>query len=112
MSRKEEIATSVELPSMPARRLDAAAKAEQLLSPSPPVGPAAAKAPKGKGTALPKITGRVFPEQLRWVKEEIKSYGARNPKRPKLTIDLVMRVALDYLKDAENFDAVVTKYLS
>jgi hypothetical protein len=97
---------------MPAKRLDAASKAEQLLNASQlpaPVSPA--RSAKAEGT-LPKITGRVFPEQLRWVKEEIRSYRARHPRRPKLTIDLVMRVALDHLKDADNFDAVVHKHLS
>jgi hypothetical protein len=54
----------------------------------------------------------VFPEQYRWVKEEIKGYSARNPKRPRLTVDLLMRVAIDHLKETGNFDAIVAKHLS
>lgn len=113
--KREEISTDVEMPSMQGRRLDAGGKAEQLIKQgqaqaAPPGAPA--KAGKSKPPAQPKITARVFPEQYRWVKEEIKGYSARNPKRPRLTVDLLMRVAIDHLKDAENFDAVVTKYLN
>ena len=114
MKPKESISTSVDMPPMPARRIDAAAKAEQLLGsgPTSPAAPSAPARPAKEPETLPKITGRVFPEQLRWVKEEIRGYRARHPRRPKLTMDLVMRVALDHLRDADNFDAVVHKHLS
>ena len=114
MKHREEISTSVDMPPMPAKRIDAAAKAEQLLGGGPAMPAATATQPKpGKDPeTLPKITGRVFPEQMRWVKEELRGYRARHPRRPKLTMDLVIRVALDHLKDADNFDAVVHKHLS
>lgn len=113
--KREEISTDVEMPSMQGRRLDAGEKAEQLIrqgqaQATPLGGPA--KAGKSKPPAQPKITARVFPEQYRWVKEEIKRYSARNPKRPRLTVDLLMRVAIDHLKDENNFDAIVAKHLS
>ncbi len=117
--KREEISTDVEMPSMQGRRLDAGEKAEQLirqgqsqpaLLAAPPGAPA--KAGKSKPPAQPKITARVFPEQYRWVKEEIKGYSARNPKRPRLTVDLLMRVAIDHLKETGNFDAIVAKHLS
>jgi hypothetical protein len=97
---------------MPVRRLDAARKAEQILGPPPSTNAAVAKPAEGRGGPLPKVTARVFPEQLEWVKREIEAYRARNPRRPKLTIDLLMRVAIDHLKDADDFDAVVMKHLS
>jgi hypothetical protein len=112
MKPREEITTSVNMPPVPAKRLDAASKAEQLLSVSQHPLPASTPRSGKTEEALPKITGRVFPEQLRWVKDEIRSYRARHPRRPKLTIDLVMRVALDHLKNADSFDSVVHKHLN
>lgn len=113
--KRGEISTDVEMPSMQGRRLDAGEKAEQLIKQgqtqaAPPGAPS--KPGKAKPPAQPKITARVFPEQYRWVKEEIKGYSARNPKRPRLTVDLLMRVAIDHLKEANNFDAIVAKHLS
>jgi hypothetical protein len=113
--KREEIITDVEMPSMQGRRLDAGEKAEQLIREGQAqVAQTAAPAKSGrsKPPAQPKITARVFPEQYRWVKEEIKGYSARNPKRPRLTVDLLMRVAIDHLKEANNFDAIVAKHLS
>src|SRR6516162_3285164 len=98
---------------MPVRRLDAAGKVEQILGPVRSTTAAVAKpATEGRGGALPKVTARVFPEQAEWLKREIDAYRARNPRRPKLTVDLLMRVAIDHLKDADDFDAVVMKHLS
>jgi hypothetical protein len=123
MSRKEEIQTSVGIPSMPARRTDAAGKAEELLGQGRKADgqdeSIGKKARTGKttgrktGTAdIDKITARVLPEQGQWVRDEVKRYAARHPRRPRLTIDLLMRVAIDHLREAEDFDAVVTRHLS
>ncbi len=107
MKRREEITTNIALPSLPAKRVDAAAKAEQLLS--------AGTTTQGRGEAekaiLPKLTGRVFPEHIAWVKQAIRGYTHRHPRRPKLTVDLLVRVAIDHLKDAKDFDAVIARYL-
>ncbi len=114
MSRTEEIQTSVRMPPAPARRTDAAGKAEELLGQGRQADgqDAPRKTARSRHGSQAKITARVFPEQVQWVKDEIKRYGARNPRRPRLTIDLLMRVAIDHLRAAEDFDAVVTRHLS
>jgi hypothetical protein len=108
MKRKEEIVTSIALPLTPTKRVDAAAKAEQLLTAGMP-GQGGRDAEKA---GLPKITGRVFPEHIAWVKDAVRGYSRRHPRRPKLTVDLLVRLALDHLKDAKDFDAVITRYLN
>jgi hypothetical protein len=39
-------------------------------------------------------------------------YSHRHPRRPKLTVDLLVRVAIDHLKNAKDFDAVIARYLN
>ncbi len=114
MSRKEEIQTSILMPPTPARRTDAAGKVEELLGQGRKADSqdTPRKTTRSRQGSQVKITARVFPEQVQWVKDEIKRYGARNPRRPRLTIDLFMRVAIDHLRDAEDLDAVVTRHLS
>jgi hypothetical protein len=111
MTRREEIPATGDMPQPPpARRIDAAEKARQMMKPAP-------EPPAGQGTppeeaAFKKVTTRIPLEQFQWLKEEVKRYRQRNPKAPRVTIEGLMMVALDHLKDAKNLDGVIAKYRS
>jgi hypothetical protein len=112
MPRKDEIPASGDMPQPPARRIDATEKARQMMQPvaTPP-------APVGQGgeaeaPAFKKVTTRIPLEQFQWLKEEVKQYRKRNPKAPRVTIEGLVMVALDHLKDVKNLDSVITKYRS
>ena len=111
MTRRDEIPATGDMPQPPVKRIDAAEKARQMMKPveAPP--------PAGQGTSpedtgFKKVTTRIPLEQLQWLKEEVKRYRQRNPKAPRVTIEGLMMVALDHLKDAKNLDAVIAKYRS
>lgn len=110
MTRKEEIPATGDMPQPPARRIDAAEKARQMIQP-------VELRPAGQGTppeeaAFKKVTTRIPQEQFHWLKEEVKRYRQRNPKAPRVTIEGLMMVALDHLRDAKNLDSVIAKYRS
>lgn len=103
MSAREEIPASVDLPSTPARRMGAAEKARAMMTPAP------AEAPAAPGS-FTKLTTRIPPDQLEWLKAEVKRYRAEHPRAPKITIEELIRVAIDNLKDAKNLDALIAKH--
>jgi hypothetical protein len=110
MARKDEIPATGDMPQPPARRIDATEKARQLITsvtePRAEQGGASAEA------AFKKVTTRIPQEQFQWLKDEVKRYRQRNPKAPRVTIEGLMMVALDHLRDAKNLDGVITKYRS
>jgi hypothetical protein len=57
-----------------------------------------------------KLTTRVPPDQLEWLKGEAKRYRAEHPRAPKVTIEELIRVAIDHLKEAKNLDALIAKH--
>lgn len=108
MTRREEIPVSGDMPTPPARRIDAQEKARQLLTP-------AAQAAAGQGEAaaddaFKKITTRIPAEDVQWLKDEVKRYRQRNPRAPRLTIEGLMLVALEHLKKEKDLDGLVAKY--
>jgi hypothetical protein len=113
MPRKDEIPATGDMPQPPARRIDATEKARQMMQPDTP--PPAAPAEQGEEAdilAFKKVTTRIPLEQFQWLKEEVKQYRKRNPKAPRVTIEGLMMVAIDHLKDAKNLDSVIVKYRS
>ena len=115
MSQREEIPASVDLPGAPARRMGAAEKARALITPVPDSapagrGPAAVVAAPAPAGTFAKLTTRVPPDQLEWLKGEAKRYRAEHPRAPKLTIEELIRVAIDHLKEAKNLDGLIVKY--
>lgn len=110
MTRREEIPATGDMPQPPARRIDAAEKARQMMKPV--AEPRAGQGTPSEEAAFKKVTTRIPLEQFQWLKEEVKRYRQRNPKAPRVTIEGLMMVALDHLKDAKNLDGVITKYRS
>jgi hypothetical protein len=69
------------------------------------------EAPAATGTStFTKLTTRIPPDQLEWLKGEVKRYRAEHPRAPKITIEELIRVAIDNLKDAKNLDALIAKH--
>ncbi len=125
MSTREAIGASVALAPIPARRIDAAEKARQLVTARhdvtpPPITAAPLTRPSGEGTkpkkqAKPaarfaKLTTRVFPEQLEWLKLEANRYREQNPRAPRVTVEELTRVALDHLREIGNLESLIAKY--
>lgn len=131
MSTREAIGASVALAPIPARRIDAAEKARQLVAarhdvaPPPAIAPtpintAAMTRPSGEGTktkkqAKPaarftKLTTRVFPEQLEWLKLEANRYREQNPRAPRVTVEELTRVALEHLREVGNLEMLIARY--
>lgn len=82
--------------------MGAADKARQMLTPEK-------EAPTALST-FAKLTTRIPPDQLEWLKDEVKRYRAEHPRAPKITIEELIRVAIDSLKDAKNLDALIAKH--
>jgi hypothetical protein len=112
MPRKDEIPATGDMPQPPARRIDATEKARQMMQPmASPLVPVE-QGGDGTDSLYKKVTTRIPIEQFHWLKEEVKQYRKRNPKAPRVTIEGLVMVALDHLKDAKNLDSVITKYRS
>ncbi len=132
MSTREAIGASVPLSPIPARRIDAAEKARQLVAErhdvTPPPAVVSTPTPKlvtpasktGEGTRskkqpkplarLSKLTTRVYPEQLEWLKLEVSRYREQNPRAPRITVEELTRVALEHLRETGNLETLIAKY--
>jgi hypothetical protein len=73
---------------------------------------------KGRGTpeqtdaGVTKLTTRLPTDQVEWLKGEAKGYRERNPRRPRVTIEELMSIAIEHLREAKNLDALIAKYRS
>jgi hypothetical protein len=112
MPRKDEIPATGDMPQPPARRIDATEKARQMMQPIVATPAPAEQGGEPAEAVFKKVTTRIPLEQFQWLKEEVKQYRKRNPKAPRVTIEGLMMVAIDHLKDAKNLDSVITKYRS
>ena len=59
---------------------------------------------------IKKLRDRVFPDQQKWFQRVPKDYRKRHPRHPKLTNDELIRIAIEYLRDSEDLDAVISRY--
>jgi hypothetical protein len=112
MPRKDEIPATGDMPQPPPRRIDATEKARQMMQSVPAAPAPAEQGGEAADAVFKKVTTRIPLEQFQWLKEEVKQHRKRNPKAPRVTIEGLMMVALDHLKDAKNLDSVITKYRS
>jgi hypothetical protein len=101
---REELTTPIPFP--PPRRQSAAEKARDLLQQDRTQPPEETPGPP----PYKKITGRVFPDQQQWVQRVPKEYRRRHPRHPKLTSDELLRIAIEYLRDSADLDAVIARY--
>jgi len=56
------------------------------------------------------MAGRMFPDQQKWYPRVPKDYRKRHPRHPKHTNDELMRIAIEYLRDSEDLDALIAQY--
>lgn len=101
MSSREQLRAAVPLTAP--RRADAADRAAALIEARPP----AAAAEVAAGTC--KLTTRVRADQLAWLQDQARTYHRRHPRAPKLTIEELVRLALDNLRDAPNLDGLIAR---
>jgi hypothetical protein len=100
MNGREQIRSSVPL-STP-RRADPADRAAALMGAVEP-GPTGPD-----GTC--KLTTRVRSDQLTWLQEQARTYHRRHPRAPRLTIEELIRLAVDQLQEAPHLDGLVGRY--
>jgi hypothetical protein len=119
---REELSTDIPLPAPRPKRQTAAEKAKALLNESrasEAYETRQERAGDGKqADAKPVITykmlaGRVFAEQYEWFCQVPKSWRARHPRKPKLTREELMRIAIEHLRDSEDdLDVLIERYRS
>src|SRR5512135_508169 len=103
----ERIPPSGEGPITPrAGRVDHLAKAQRLREQARGQGEASAAPP------MTKFTTRLATEQVAWLKAEAKGYRERNPRRPRVTLEELLAIAIDHLRAAKDLDAVIGKHRS
>lgn len=119
---REELSTDIPLPTPRPKRQSAPEKARALLresqeSEAREAGQGAKRASQ-QATAQPEATykvlsGRVFLDQHDWFCEAPKAWRARHPRKPKLTRDELMRIAIEHLREQEDeLDALIERYRS
>lgn len=99
MNGREQIRSSVPLPAP--RRTDPAERAAAMIAGTEP-------SPTGAETC--KLTTRVRADQLAWLQEQSRTYHRRHPRAPKLTIEELVRLAVDQLRETPHLDGLVTRY--
>jgi hypothetical protein len=99
MRQREEI-PAIDMP-QPVRRIEAADKARQMMQ-VPKEGP--------EGPVFKKLTTRIPCEQFEWLIQQPKAYRARNPARPRVTIEELITIALDHLRESKDLDGVIAKH--
>src|SRR5512135_3376225 len=74
-----------------------------------------ARGKAGGAPAVPpvtKLTTRLPSEQVEWLKGEAKGYRERHPRWPRVTLEELLAIAIDHLREAKNLDAVIGKHRS
>lgn len=119
---REELSTNIPLPTPHPKRQTAPEKARALLNESKAsealeAGQGAKRTTK-QTAAQPEgtykvLSGRVFLDQHDWFCQAPKAWRTRHPRKPKLTRDELMRIAIEHLRDNEDeLDALIERYRS
>src|ERR671914_335147 len=104
---REELSTDIPLPTPRPKRQSASEKARALLHESQVSEAREAGQGAGPGAPYKGLRGRVFLDQHDWFCQVPKAWRARHPRKPKLTRDELMRIAIDHLRDsADDLDAL------
>jgi uncharacterized protein (DUF4415 family) len=90
----------------PTRRVDHLEKAKKLQEQAQGRGEAKTEQP------ITKLTTRLPSEQVEWLKAEAKGYRERNPRRPRVTIEELIAIAIDHLRETKSLDSVIAKHRS
>ena len=112
---KEELSTDVALPAPRRKRQTASEKARALLNESHEPASLGSDPMPAEEVALTKkvLSARVFPEHYEWFQQVPKDWRARHPRKPKLTRDELMCIAITHLRNSEeDLDALIERYRS
>ena len=90
-----------------AKRVDHLEKAQRLTEQARGKGGEAPPAPP-----VTKLTTRLPTEQVEWLKGEAKGYRERHPRWPRVTLEELIAIAIDHLREAKHLDAVIGKHRS
>ena len=66
----------------------------------------------GEAPSVTKLTTRLPTEQVEWLKGEAKGYRERHPRWPRVTLEELIAIAIDHLREAKNLDSVIGKHRS
>ena len=119
---REELSADIPLPTPRPKRQSASEKARALLEASQ----ASEAMERGQGdkrkameahtppeATYKVLSGRVFLDQHDWFCQTPKAWRARHPRKPKLTRDELMRIAIEHLRDHEaELDMLIDRYRS
>src|SRR5512135_226557 len=90
-----------------ARRVDHLEKAQRLTEQARGRGGEAPAAP-----LMTKVTTRLATEQVAWLRGEAKGYRERHPRRPRVTLEELIAIAIDHLRATKDLDSVIGKHRS
>jgi hypothetical protein len=113
---REELSTDIPLPTPRPKRQSASEKARALLhesqeSEAREAGQGARQDAAGPASTYKVLSGRVFLDQHDWFCQVPKAWRVRHPRKPKLTRDELMRIAIDHLRDnADDLDALIDRH--
>ena len=119
---REELSADIPLPTPRPKRQSASEKARTLLEASQEseareAGQGAKR--EAREAATPPeapykvLSGRVFLDQHDWFCQTPKAWRVRHPRKPKLTRDELMRIAIEHLRDHEDeLDLLIDRYRS
>jgi hypothetical protein len=106
---KEQITTEVSVPPVPPRRAGVVEKAAAMLQPqTPSFAPPPSQAPSQLPVEV-KVTFRLLPDQVAWLKAQIRSHRIAHPRAARLTAQEIIRMLVDHAK-ALDLDKLITRY--
>lgn len=118
---KEQLQAEVAIPQLPQRRIGVVEKAASLLNPtgetqSANVIPSSVQSVAVQETAEVglidiKVTFRLLPDQVEWLKQKVKEHHRKYPRAPRLTTQEVIRLLVDHGKTLD-FDKIVARHRS
>jgi hypothetical protein len=118
---KEQLQAEVAIPQLPQRRIGVVEKAASLLnSTAESLNPSSATpliqsdAVQETADSTPsdiKVTFRLLPDQVEWLKQKVKEHQRKYPRAPRLTTQEVIRLLVDHAKTLD-FDKIVARHRS
>lgn len=112
MSMPQQMPKTIDFP-QPAKRETPEEKARRLREQGRGDGPKPERPLEDSPpTTFKKVTTRVQSELYLWVSEQAKNYRERHPRRPRVTNEELMNIALDHLRKAQDLDGIIDEYRS
>lgn len=118
---KEQLQAEVLIPQLPQRRIGVVEKAASLLNSTAEPQTTSGMPPQIQSVAVQevsdstpsdiKVTFRLLPDQVEWLKLKVKEHQKKYPRAPRLTTQEVIRLLVDHAKTLD-FDKIVARHRS